>query len=313
MRILVYGAGAVGCFYGALLARRGTHDVSFVARGRQLAALGQTGIRIDSALIPPVTVPAVRVVARAADAGTADLVLLCVKAHQTPGVLADLDAAVGPDTTVVPMQNGVESDALLAGRYGWPRVVTAVVYVGASLSGPGVVRHAAAGSITLGVRPGGDRSRLDAVSRVCAEAGIETTIADDIERERWLKLLWNAGFNTVTALTLRLPEELMALPPARALVRTVMEEVVAVATRRGLALHASDIEGHLAFSSMPRGIRTSMMEDRARGRPMETDALIGVVVRAGRALGVPTPASEAVHALLTAIDAGPRPPGETGT
>jgi 2-dehydropantoate 2-reductase len=305
--ILVYGAGGVGAFFGGLLARGGA-DVRFVARGAQLDALRTRGLEIDSLLLGRIHVPSLRVYARAADAGPADLILLCVKAHQTAEALDDVAAAVTDSTVVVTMQNGIDSDDLVAERFGRARVVPAVVYVGATLDAPGHVTHVAAGTIVLGARPGVDTSRLPVVRDALAQSGQPVRLSDDVQRERWAKLIWNASFNTVSAVTGREPHDLLAVPEARTLIVGIMDEVVAVAQAIGVDLRSSDVDQQMAWTEKATAVRTSMMVDRERGRAMETDAIIGVVVRLGREHRVPTPYSETLFALLTAMDAAPAEP-----
>ena len=128
------------------------------------------------------------------------------------------------------------------------------------------------------------------------------TITSDILHERWHKLLWNAGFNTVSAVAGRTPAEILALPPLRELVVGIMREVLAVANAQGIMLRENDIAEQIAWTKGAVAIQTSMMVDRQRGRTMETDSLIGVVVRKGRELGVPTPLSGAMYAVLLAAD-----------
>jgi 2-dehydropantoate 2-reductase len=294
MKIAVFGAGGVGSFYGGLLARAG-HDVHFVARGAQLEALRTRGLRIDSLSLGEIHVPPVPATDRVSDIGTADLVLVCVKAHQTEGVLDDVVPLVGPHTIVMAFQNGVEADEVLASRFGAERIVSAVVYVGATLEEPGVVRHVAAGTLVIG--------NNERVREVLASTGLPVRIAADIERQRWHKLAWNASFNAISALTLRSSQDLLGNPHTRALLFGMMREVVAVASARGVALSEGDLEQLVAATERAAPIRTSMLVDRERGRPLETDALVGVVVRKGSEVGVATPIAQVLYALLTAIDA----------
>jgi 2-dehydropantoate 2-reductase len=301
VKVVVYGAGAVGSFFGGMLVRYG-QEVQFVARGAQLEALRTKGIRIDSALMGEIFVPPVLAAATASHLARADLVLVCVKAHQTSAILDDLSTVVRDTTVIVPLQNGVESDEVLAARFGRGRVATAVVYVGATVEEPGVLSHVAPGAIILGARLGFDATKLPAVRDVLAVSGQQITISHDILHERWHKLIWNASFNPVSAVADRTPGEILAIPELRALVIGVMREVIAVANAQGIMLRDTDINEQLAWTDGAAAIRTSMMVDRARGRRMETDALIGVVVRKGRELGVSTPLSGALYALLLAAD-----------
>ncbi len=300
MRILVYGAGGVGAFFGALLAQAG-RDVHFVARGAHLDALRTRGLHIKSSLIGDVDIPRVSVYPRAADSGRADLVLVCVKTYQTDSILDDLAAAVGDNTVVIPLQNGVEADEQLAARFGWDRVLPAAVYVGATLEEPGVVSHAAPARISIGARQGFDEQRLPAIHETLAATGQVVQVSPDIQRERWRKLMWNASFNTVSAVTLRTPAKLLALPETRALLIAIMSEVVAVARAQGIDLQRADVDEHVAWTERASSIRTSTMVDRERGRAMEADALIGVIVRKGKEAGVETPASRTMFALIKSI------------
>jgi 2-dehydropantoate 2-reductase len=299
-RILVYGAGGVGAFFGALLARAG-RDVHFVARGAQLDALRSRGVRIVSELIGDVEVPRVSVASSAAESGRADLVLVCVKTHQTAAILDDLAAVVGDDTVVIALQNGVDSDEQLTERFGRHRVLPAAVYVGATIDEPGVVSHQAPARISIGGREGFDERRLAAIHETLSVAGHVVQVSPDIQRERWRKLMWNASFNTVSAITLRTPAELLALPETRALIVRIMREVADVARAAGIDLQQTDIDQHIAWTERATSIRTSTMVDRERGRAMEADALIGVIVRKGREADVATPASETILALMKAI------------
>jgi 2-dehydropantoate 2-reductase len=200
------------------------------------------------------------------------------------------------------LQNGVESDEVVAARFGWHRVVPAAVYVGATLDEPGVVVHAAPAKMSIGARTGFDAARLPAVRDVLASSGQPVQISPDIQHERWRKLMWNASFNSVSAITMRTPGELLAIPETRALLRRIMQEVVDVARGLGLGLVDSDVDDHVTWTERNSGMRTSTMVDRSRGRTMEADALVGVIVRKGREIGIPTPACDAMFALMVAAD-----------
>ena len=303
MRILVYGAGAVGGFFGGLLARAG-EDVYFVARGAQLQALRAAGLTIDSRVLGRISIPSVSTFESAAAAGRADLVLVCVKTQQLPDILEDLAAAVGPHTVVVPLQNGVEADEQLSVRFPHAAVLPAVVYVGATVDEPGVVTHVASGTIGIGALRDQDVHLLAAVRDTLARTGQPVHVSNDIQRERWNKLMWNAAFNSVSAVTGRAPADLLAEPEVRSLIVDIMREVLAVGQACGVDLRPEDIDKHIAWTEQAAGLRTSTMVDRERGRAMESDGLLGVVVRKGRRVGVATPCSASVFALLTAIDSG---------
>jgi 2-dehydropantoate 2-reductase len=217
-------------------------------------------------------------------------------------ILDDLAAAVGEQTVLIPLQNGVEADEQLAARFRECPVLPAVVYVGATLDTPGTISHVASGTIGIGARHERDNAVLPAVRDLLARPGQPIHISKDIQRERWHKLMWNAAFNSVSAITGRVPADLVSRPDTRALVRAIMDEVVAVGRAGGVDLREEDIDQHIAWTEKAAGLRTSTMVDRERGRPMESDGLVGVIVRKGLEAGVPIPCSAVVYALLNAID-----------
>jgi 2-dehydropantoate 2-reductase len=191
--------------------------------------------------------------------------------------------------------------------------------VGATLEAPGFVRHVAAGTLVIGSHaPGAPGEVVERIREALASTGLPVRISPDIERQRWHKLAWNASFNAISALTLRSSQELLLNSRTRALLLGMMREVVAVANAHGVSLGEADIEQLVAATEKAAPIRTSMLVDRERGRPLETDALVGVVVRKGKEAGIATPIAEVLYALLVAIDIpqgeAPRlPPMEAGT
>lgn len=302
MRIVVYGAGAVGCFFGGLLARSG-HQVRFIARGAQLEALHERGLRIASAILGDLTIQPVDAAASASDFGTADLVLLCVKAHQTAQVLADMEEVVGAATLIMPLQNGIDADEILADRFGRSHVISTVVYVAAAVESPGVVHHGARGMLMVGSRFDVPADRVEMVAEQLTVHGVRMRHVKDIDRERWYKLMWNTAFNAVSALTLRDTRTLLATPETRAVIAGSMREVAEVGRASGVDLSLDDVQTQIDATEALPPMRTSMLEDRARGRMMETDALVGAVVRKGQAVGIPTPVTGTLYALLTGVEA----------
>jgi 2-dehydropantoate 2-reductase len=286
-------------------------DMTYISsRAGPSSTLRTQGLHIASLSLGEIRVPPVPATAHASEIGPVELVLLCVKAHQTTDVLDEVAHLVRGGTIVMALQNGVEADEALTARFGAEHVVSVVVYVGATLEAPGFVRHVAAGTLVI--------SNNERIRDVLASTGLPVRISADIERQRWHKLAWNASFNAISALTLRSTQDLLANPLTRTLLVAMMREVVAVANAQGVALGESDVEQLVATTEKAAAIRTSMLVDRERGRPLETDALVGVVVRKGREAGIATPIAEVLYALLSAIDA-PRaaapelPPMEAGS
>lgn len=306
MQIVVYGAGAVGCFWGALLARAG-HDVRFIARGAQLEALRTSGLRITSETLGEITLQPVSAAARAIGGAPADLVLLSVKVHQTPPVLDDLASVVDGGSVVLPMQNGLDADDLLRERFGDARVLSSVVYVGAAIAHPGVVRHAARGLLIVGNPYGVPDARYRAVVEALGAPGLTIRPVEDIHYERWYKLMWNASFNAVSALTFQTSRPILQEASTRSVVEAAMRETAAVARASGIALTDADVDRSLAETDRLPSIRTSMLDDREHGRPMEIDGLVGTVVRRGAERGVATPVLSTLYGLLTGMRPGPPP------
>jgi len=300
MKIAVYGAGAVGSYFGAMLVRAGL-DVHFITRGAQLEAFRTRGLRLDSTVIGNLVISPLSATDRPSDIGPVDIVLVCVKSHQTAGILDELAHLVGDHTTIIPMQNGIESDEILAERFGRERVPAAVVYVGATATEPGVTVHVASGSIVMGAPGGFDPARLAEVRQALSVA-FPVKISADIQKDRWYKLVWNASINPLTAITHREPYDLVTRPETRALLLSVMREVMALARAQGIDVTDQAAYDYFKWIEGNPAIRTSMQFHRERGLSLETDALVGVVVRRGRELGIPTPLSEAFHAMLLAIE-----------
>ena len=301
MRTLIVGTGAVGGFFGALLARAG-RDVVFLARGANLAALRERGLTVESVdgdfhLAP------VQATDTLADIAPFELVLVSVKSYDTAAVAAEIRPAVTPDTIVLSLQNGVDNESLLARLLGLPPLLGAMTQVGAELVAPGVVRHVAEGTIFFGEASGDESPRAHRLRELFTAAGIRHHLTSDIERMLWDKLAWNAAHNAVTALTRTTAGDAARIAATAAVLRDAMLEVIAVARAQGIMLEAERIEPILAFSRERLGaLRTSMLQDLERGRRLEHEALNGAVLRFGEAAGVPTPVNRTLYGLLVALD-----------
>ena len=301
MRILVFGTGAVGGYFGALLARGG-HDVTFVARGENLTALRRDGltVRLEGETL---RVAPVRAVPDPADAPRPELVLVCVKSHDTPAAAVALRPVVGPDTVVLSLQNGVENEDILARVLGLPPLLVALTRIGVALAAPATVDYSGRGEILFGEPDGRESPRARRVARALEAAGVPYQLRHDVLVTAWEKLAWNAGFNAVTTLTRTTVAEVLAYPASRALVVAAMEETDAVATALGIPVRRTRTDKVLEDSraGLP-DFQTSMLQDLLRGRRLEHDALNGAVVRAGSRTGVPVPVNRLLTALLARLD-----------
>jgi 2-dehydropantoate 2-reductase len=318
VRIVIAGAGAIGGYIGARLARAGA-DVVLFARGPHLAAMESRGLRVispdgDFEVRPAVT-------GNLAAVGTADVVFLGVKAHSLTTLAPDLRPVLGPDTVVVSTQNGVpwwyfeghggeleglhlnriDPGGVIASALDWRRIVASLAYFSTDIAEPGVIHHSEGNRISFGEPNGTRTERTRRIAEALIAAGFRCPITTRIRHEIWVKLLGNVAFNPISALTGGTLEQLVRHPDVSRLVRTVMTETQAVAARLGIELPIS-IEQRMAGAEKVGAHKTSMLQDYEAGRPMEIDAVIGAVVELGERLGVPMPATEAVYACVKMLD-----------
>ncbi len=305
MRILIVGAGAVGGYFGAKLARAG-NDVVFAARGANLAALLQAGVRVES-VDGDFAVAPVQAVATAAEAGPCDVVLICVKSYDTRAVAETLGAAVRPDTIVLSLQNGIENEAVLEEVLGLPAMLAGLAQIGAELVAPGVIRHDSGGRIIFGDPDGQVSPRATRLAALFSAASIPHRFSTTIAVAKWSKLAWNAAFNAVCAISGETVGGVLRRTDGEALVREAMREVAAVARANGIAFDPARIEEEIAHSRAELGhLRPSTLQDRARGARLEHDALNGAVVRAAARAGVAAPINATLCRVLDASRATPR-------
>lgn len=283
---LIYGAGAVGGYFGGRMVQAGA-DVTFLARGPQLEALSTRGLTlrsVDGDFHTPV-----RAVADLADAPPPDLVLLTVKAHDTAAAAADLARHLPPRARVVSLQNGVRNPVVLAETLGAERVIAATVFIGARVASLGVVAHTAAGFVRAGRYPEGTSAAVREVVAFLGAHGVPVTESPRIRRDLWRKLLWNAGFNGPSALTGATVGAMTARPGVRWLIRGLVAEAAAVAAAEGIDLPPDVVERTCGETEGLDDFKTSMLQDAEAGRPLEREAFYGHPAREGERLGVPTP------------------------
>lgn len=289
------GAGAVGSYYGACLARAG-HEVTLVARGAHLDALATSGtVTVRETAGPDWTVPVMA--AATPPSGPWDLVLVTTKSQDTAAAARALAPVAGGRAIVVSLQNGVENGARI--RAGLPDTIFlgGLVFVGLQITTPGSVDHHGEGRVTIG---DGDGTAGDAPERVAALVGDawELSVSDDIVRAQWTKLLWNVGFNTICAITQATAGEALATPETADLITAAANEAAAVAAARGVAIPPDDVARILAYRPALRTFLPSTAQDIAAGKEPERDILAAFVMREGRRLGVPTPVNDTLDALL---------------
>lgn len=300
MRILVMGTGGLGGYFGGLLARAG-EDVTFVARGAHLRALVEHGLRVRS-VDGDFALP-VRAVERPSDAGPVELVLFAVKTYDVDGAGEAIRPAVGRETAVLCLQNGVDTEDRLTAMLGRGPVLGGVTYVAGAIEAPGVIRHTGLpGDIIFGEMDGTVTPRVRTIDAALSRAGIKSQVTAEIVRVLWEKFVFICAAGGMTALTRVVLGEVWDHAESREMFRGLMEETAAVGRARGIRLDGV-VERQMAFvDELVHGsgyhTRASLYHDLAAGKRMELDALCGAVVRMGREAGVPTPLSFAVVAAL---------------
>jgi 2-dehydropantoate 2-reductase len=303
MRICVFGAGAVGAYFGGRLAQAG-QEVAFVARGDTLNTLRAQGLRVASTE-GDFTHHPVHTSDNPADLAPADAILVAVKAWQVPGAARAIAPALGPDTFVVPLQNGVEAPAQLAAVLGAERVLGGLCRIIAWVESPGVVRHEGAEPyIGFGELAGGLSPRAQLLQQAFSRCrGVTAEALEDVRVELWRKFLFISSVSGLGAVTRAPIGVLRSRPETRELLERAMREVLAVARAHGVALPDDAVEETLAFTdSLPVEGTTSMQRDIIAGRPSELESQSGAVVRLGQEKGVEAPVHDFVYRALRPLE-----------
>jgi 2-dehydropantoate 2-reductase len=317
MRICVFGAGAIGGLMAAKLAAAQAAEVTIIARGPHLAAMQERGLKLISEGGETIVHP--RCVATPEEAGPQDAVIVTLKAVGLPSAAPQIAKLLGPETSIVSAVNGipwwyfhriggahegrrvesVDPGGVVSAHLPPERAIGCIVYPAAEVPEPGVVEHAYGDRFTLG-EPSGERTpRVEALSKALMAAGFKAPVRPRIRDEIWVKLWGNLAFNPISALTLNTLDQLIADPGQREVARTMMLEAQAIAESLGVRF-AIDVDKRIAGAAEVGAHRTSMLQDLERGRPMEIEALLGVVVEFAELTGLPAPTCRTVLALLRA-------------
>lgn len=288
MKIAVMGAGAVGCYYGAMLARAG-HDVTLIGRETHVAAMNRDGLLLDFGSSQEF----VRVTGDTDAAGVAgsDMVLFCVKSTDTVDAGEQIKPFISPDTIVLSLQNGVDNAERLGAVLGQP-VIPVVVYVATSMGGAGHVKHHGRGELVIG-----PSAQSQMVVDTLVPAKIPVEISENANGALWAKMILNCAYNALSAITQRPYGELVQGVGVRDVMRSAVDECLAVAKADGVTV-SGDVLGAVEkiAETMP-GQYSSTAQDLARGKPSEIDYLNGYIVGKGKELGIATPTNLTLHAL----------------
>ena len=302
MKIAVYGAGAIGSYYAGRLIRAG-EDVKLLARGRTLVALEQHGLRIDSPN-GDITIDSIEAVDDPAEIGPVDLVLVAVKAWQVPDVARAAVPLIGPNTAVLPLQNGVEAADQLGEVLGRQHVLNGMTKVIVHALEPGHIEDIGFDPlIAAGELQGEPSSRLQEIQRVFEAAGVTFNLPTDIEISVWDKFLFIASVSGLGAITRSKIGVLRTLGQTRALLEESMAEIYQVAHAKGVRLSENTVNRAMRFvDSLPEESTASLQRDIMAGRPSELESQNGAVVRLGDELGVDTPLNRFIYYALLPME-----------
>ncbi len=294
LKIAVMGAGAVGCYFGGMLARAG-HDVVLITRPQHVEAISRGGLRMQTTTFDE-QVPLTASTEARAVLG-AQVVLFCVKSTDTEATGAEMRPHLAPDALVLTLQNGVDNAERLRSVLPQQAVAAAVVYVATEMAGPGHVRHHGRGDLVIEPANGSD-----AAARALIAAGIPTEISGNVRGALWSKLILNCAYNAVSAITQLPYGKTVAGEGVQGLMRDVVAECLAVAQAEGVQV-AGDVHAAVdkLAGSMPQQF-SSTAQDLARGKRSEIDYLNGLIVKRGTALGVATPANRVLWALVKLLE-----------
>lgn len=296
--VLMVGAGSVGGFFGAHMAKNNP-NVSFLLRPTTLAAVKQNGLTIRSAngsftVHPP-----------AADdprnLPKPDLIILSVKAYDLDEVMTQLEPVFTDQTVILTLQNGVDTEDRLISRFQRDCVVGGVAFIYSKIAAPGVIDHYKKGAVAIGEMMGHKSPRLLAIAEIFKQAGIPCQLTDDVRRSKWEKMCWNCVFNPLTVLIDDKVAKALDRPEMLRVIHQIVEEVAAVSAAVKVPLAPDMAEKVVRWTQEIRDIHTSMYDDWKAGRPTEIDYLNGYVAKLGHERGIPTPLNDALTAMIKTI------------
>ena len=297
-QILMVGAGSVGGFFGAHLAKANL-PVSFLLRPKTLAAVKKNGLTIRSAqgsftVHPPAA-------SDPRELPKPDLVILSVKAYDLDEVLTQIEPVLKDRTVILTLQNGVDTEDRIVARFHRDCVVGGIAYVYSKIAEPGVIDHYKRGTVAIGEMMGYQSARLLATADLFKQAGIPCQLTDDIRRGKWEKMCWNCVFNPLTVMIDDKVAKALDHPEMLRVVHQIVAEVMAVAATMKVPLAADMADKVVRWTQEIRDIHTSMYDDWKAGRPTEIDFLNGYVAKVGRKFGIPTPLNDMLTAVIKTI------------
>lgn len=304
LKVAVVGVGAVGGYFGGLLAKGGA-DVSFIARGELLRALRAKGLTVKSGK-GDFSIR-IRATHDPAEVGPVNLVLFCVKSYDTEPAMRQTLPMVEQQTTVLSLQNGIDNEEKISSVIGTEKVLAGVAHIGASVPEPGTILHQEGGTIVFGELDGGISERVTSLQAFFDRCGLPAEGSPDMKKVLWTKLAWNAPFNAINALVGGPVKAIIENPNTLDLARRVTAEVVTIANASGVPLAFEQVwERNIQFSQR-YDVKTSMLHDLEAGKPLEHKALNGIIVKKAAELGLSTPSNFALYAILSGMHGSQSP------
>ena len=307
-KLLIVGAGAVGGYYGGMLAKAG-FNVTFIARGKNYEALKQNGLTLilegKKEIIP------IKIFNGTKNLGVFDYIFICVKSTDTKEAAKNITHNVSENTTVISFQNGIENEEIIAGEISNEHVIGANVYVTSRLISPGVIDQFGYNAVVIGEFSKEKTKRIFELKEMLDTAGILCNISEDISADLWNKLVWNASFNPVSVITQKTVDKMMEDPETLELLKNIMKEVKRTAIAHGINIRQDTVDFNLnrskgivrvnaAESQDFTGFKTSMLQDFEKGKPLELEELVGVIIRKAKEKNIPVPNIEKVYNQIKA-------------
>ncbi|MFQ5560386.1 MAG: ketopantoate reductase family protein [Nitrospinota bacterium] len=294
MKILIVGTGAVGGYFGGRLANMGK-DVTFVARGKRQVLLKQNGLQVESKNGGF----NLNVHVQEKPRGAFDLIIFAVKSYHFAEASRLIEKNVSSNTTVLSLLNGVDSEETLGQAFGQEKVLGGIAFIGSTLQESGVISHTAAGSVTIGELSGKKSTRCRDVQKIFSSSGVHCRVSEAIQSDIWAKMIWNVGFNAVTAITGTLVSDVLQFRKTEELIIEAMEEACRVARAEKIPLAENIVLKTMEKTRNAGAIKTSMLQDVERGTQTEIDSLNAAVVRLGEKHGIPVPVNRTLVQLVS--------------
>ena len=298
MNVLVMAAGAVGGYFGSVIAEK--HDVVLIARNEHLKAIQEKGLKVESKTSGNF-ISRATAVAQPEEGYVADVVLYCVKAYHNESACDVIAPAVGPETAVLTLQNGIGSGDFLSNRFGEERVLLGAAYIEASRGNPGITKeHGGGCRIALGNKLGISTPKTNMVSELLKSSNIDHEVSTDIMSALWKKLVFITALSGMTCLVRARFEQVLDNPQTHALAIKVMSETKAVADAEGINLPSDVVETTMAdFMLHKSELVSSMHQDLLSGRPLEVNVINGAVSQMGRIHNISTPINDVITSCLS--------------